>query len=119
MLENQGSDPHIVGWDGRALLPQLAVNGCVVMRRLLIAIEHADAGLQQKAAEDGFVAGALGADGKSSTQFSENDEGEPDLIGALNGFDDRSFTAAKVGIAVGVESELHRHMSFIATSLRR
>jgi len=46
MLQDEGCDPHIVGRDGGALLTQLSVNGGVMMRRLLVGIEHADAGLQ-------------------------------------------------------------------------
>ena len=48
MLQDERSDPHIVRWNRRALLTQLAVNGGVMMRGLLIGIEHADTGLQKK-----------------------------------------------------------------------
>jgi len=75
MLQDEGRDPHIVRWDGNALFAQLPVNGGVVMRRLLIGVEHTDSGLEKEAAQDGFVARSLGADGKSRAQFSEHDEG--------------------------------------------
>jgi len=65
MLQDEGCDPHIIGWDRSALLPQLPVNGGVVMGGLLVGIEDSDAGLQQKAAQDSFIAGSLAADGKS------------------------------------------------------
>ena len=61
MLQDEGCDPHVVRRDGSALLSQLAVNGGVMMGRLFIGIEHTDAGLQQKTAQDGFVARSLAA----------------------------------------------------------
>jgi hypothetical protein len=51
MFEDEGGDPHIVCRDGCGLLTQLPVNGGVVMRRLVVSIEHADTGLQQKNGE--------------------------------------------------------------------
>ncbi len=70
MLKDEGCDPHIVRWDGSALLTQLAVNGSVMMRRLFIGIEYTDAGLQEKTAQDSFVARSLAARSKSGAQFS-------------------------------------------------
>ena len=46
MLQDECCNPHIVSRNGGALLTQLPVNGGVMMRRLLVGIEHADAGLQ-------------------------------------------------------------------------
>ena len=51
---------------------------------LLVGIKHADAGLQEKTAQDGFVARSLAAHRKSSAQFSQYDERQPDLIGELD-----------------------------------
>ncbi len=45
---------------GSALLTQLAVNGCVMMRRLSIGIKYTDAGLEEKTAQDSVVARFLG-----------------------------------------------------------
>jgi hypothetical protein len=56
MLQHQGCDPHVVGRDGSALLAQLPVDCAVMMRGLFVGVEDADAGLQQKAAQGGFVA---------------------------------------------------------------
>ena len=46
MLQDECCNPHIVSRNGGTLLTQLPVNGGVMMRRLLVGIEHADAGLQ-------------------------------------------------------------------------
>jgi len=56
MLQDESRDPHIVGRDGSTLLAQLPVNGAVMVRGLFIGIEHTDARLQQKTAQDSFVA---------------------------------------------------------------
>src|SRR4051812_18247764 len=111
MLQNQGSDPHIVGRDWSALLTQLLVNGGVMMRGLFIGVEHADAMLHEKAAEDGFVSRSLGAHRESSAQFPHHDERQPDFVGEFDSFDDGRSTAAKVGVAVGVERQPHFHIS--------
>jgi len=75
MLQYQGCDPHIVGWDRRALLTQLPVNGGVVMRRLFIGLEHANTGLHEKVAKDSFVLRPLGSHRESSAQFAHHNEG--------------------------------------------
>ena len=108
MLQDEGCDPHIVGRDGSALLAQLAVDGAVMVRGLL---EHTDARLQQKTAQDSLVARSLTAHCKSGAQFSQHDEGQPDFIGEFDRFDNRHIAPAKVGIAVRVERQLHRHIS--------
>ena len=41
------------------MLAQLTVNGCLMMRRLFIGIKYTDAGLQEKTAQDSFVAPSL------------------------------------------------------------
>ncbi len=87
MLQDEGRDPNIVGRDGSALLPQLTVNRAVMMRSLFVSIEHTNAGLQQKTAQDSLVARSLTSDGKSSAQFSQHDEGQPDFIGEFDRFD--------------------------------
>src|ERR1700693_3374921 len=82
-----------------------------MMRGLFIGIEHTNPGLQQKTAQDSLVARSLAPDGKSGAQFSQHDEGQPDFIGEFERFDNRHIPPAKVGIAVRVESQLHRHIS--------
>jgi len=111
MLQDEGCDPHIIGWDRSALLPQLPVQGGVVMGGLLVGIEDTDARLEQKTAQDSFIAGSLAANRKSGAQFSQHDERQPNFIGEFNRFDNRNMAAAKVGVAVGIERQLHRHIS--------
>lgn len=84
MLQDEGCDPHGVLWDGGALLHQLAIKGCVMVRRLFIGVEHSHAGLQQKPAQDSLVARSLAARGKSRAQCSEHDEWQPDFVGKLD-----------------------------------
>jgi hypothetical protein len=62
MLQHEGGDPHIVCGDGSALLAQLSIKSSVVMGCLIVGVEHADAGLQQKAAQaqDSFVPSSKG-----------------------------------------------------------
>ena len=62
MLQHEGRDPHIVCWDGSALLAQLPIQSSVVMGCLVVGVEHTDAGLQQKAAQaqDSFVPSSKG-----------------------------------------------------------
>lgn len=75
MLQDEGCDPHIIRWDGRALLAQLPINGGVMMRRLVVGIEHTNARFKQKAAQHCFVLRSLGAHCKSGAQFPEHDKG--------------------------------------------
>lgn len=110
MLQGEGRDPHIVRRDGGALLTQLPVNSGVVMRRLLVGIEHADTGLQEKTAQDSFVARSLAPNCKSGSQLSQHDERQPDFIGELDHLDDGYITPAKVGVTVCVERQLHFHI---------
>jgi NAD(P)-dependent dehydrogenase (short-subunit alcohol dehydrogenase family) len=116
MLQNEGRDPHVVGRDGSALLSQLPVNRAVMMRGLFIGVEHTDAGLQQKTAQDSLVARSRAAQnkpahGKTGAQFSQHDERQPDFIGVFDRFDNGRIAAAEVGIAVRVERQPHRHIS--------
>ena len=103
ILQDEGGDPQIVRRDGGTLLTQLPVNGGVMMRRLLVGIEHADTGLQEKSAQDGFVARSLAAHGKSGTQFSQHDERHPNFIGELDRLDDGLIASAKIGVTIRVE----------------
>src|SRR5215469_7574064 len=111
MLQHQGCDPHVVRRDRRALLTQLPVNSGVVVRRLLISIEHAHSGLQEKPAQDGFVTRSLVPHGKSGAQLSRHDERQPDFIGELDHLDNGYIAPAKVGVTVCVERQLHFHIS--------
>lgn len=111
MLQHEGRDPHIVGRDGSALLPQLPADSAVMVRGLLIGVEHTDAGLHQKTAQDSLVARSLTAHSKAGAQFSQHDEGQPDFIGEFDGFDHGRMAAAKVGVAVRIKSQPHRHIS--------
>jgi len=70
MLQDEGCDPHIIRRNGGALLTQLPVNGSVMMRGLLVGIEHTDAGLQEKTSQDSFVPWSLAARSETSAQFS-------------------------------------------------
>ena len=49
MLEDESRNPHIIGRNGSALLTQLPVNGGVMIRRLVVGIEHTNARLEEKA----------------------------------------------------------------------
>ena len=111
MLQDQGCDPHIVRRDRGALLTQLPINSGVVMRRLLVGIEQADTGLQEKTAQDGFVAWSLAPYGKSGAQLSQHDERQPNFIGELDRLDNEYIAPAKVGVTVCVERQLHFHIS--------
>ena len=48
---------------------------------------------------------------KAGRQFPEHDEGQPDFIGELNRLYDRYNALAKVSVTVGVEGQLHGHIS--------
>src|SRR5215813_14554578 len=78
-----------------------------MMRRLLVGIEHANAGLQDKAAQDVFVARSLAAHCKPGAQFSQHDERQSDF----DRLDDGYIAPAKVGVTVGVKRQPHRHIS--------
>ncbi|HSP63116.1 MAG TPA: hypothetical protein VLQ90_09060, partial [Pyrinomonadaceae bacterium] len=103
MLQDESCDPHVVRRDGSALLTQLPVNGSVMVRRLLVGIQHTDPRLEEKAPEDGFITRSLGTDGKSGAQFAEDDKGQPDFLGKLDRLNDRFDTPAKVRVTIGVE----------------
>ena len=78
-----------------------------MVRGLFIGIEHRDAWLQQKPAQDRFILRSLRPHSKSGAQFPYNNKRKPDLIGELNGFDDRPIATAKICIAVGIECQPH------------
>src|SRR5215469_16961423 len=82
-----------------------------MMRCLFVGIKHSDAGLQEKTAQDGFVARPLATHSKSGAQFSAYDEWQPDLIGAFNRLYHRYIPPAKVFVAIRVERQPHRHIS--------
>jgi len=94
MLQDEGRDPHIVGWDGSALLSQLPENSGVMMRGLLVSKKHTNGGFQEEAPQDGFVARSLTAHSKSGPQFSKHDKRQPDFLGEFDGFDHRHITPA-------------------------
>src|SRR5271156_648878 len=98
MLENQRRDPHIVGGDWGALLAELPVNVRVVMRGLVAGIDNPDTRLHKESAQDSFVAQPLTAHGKSSAQFSQDNERKPDLAGPFDDFHDGDFAPAKIGV---------------------
>jgi hypothetical protein len=74
-----------------------------MMRRLLVGIEHADAGLQEKTAQDGFVSRSLAVHSKSGAQLSQHDERQPNFIGELDRLDGGYVAPAKIGVTVRVE----------------
>ena|ERR1700722_5752261 len=111
VLQHEGCDPHVIGRDGSALLSELAVDRGIVMGGLFVGIENTNAGLEQKSAQDSFITRSLAAYSKSGAQFSEHDEGQPDFMGTLYRLNNRSIAAAKIGVAVCIERQLHRHIS--------
>ena len=67
--------------------------------------------------QDSLVARALGADGESGAQFSEDDEGQPDFSGSFERVQNERVAAAEVGVAIGVEGEFQRHIPIIFQSI--
>jgi hypothetical protein len=54
------------------LLAQLSVNSAVVMSCLFVGVKHADAGLQEKSSEHGFVFRSLGAEREDNSLITED-----------------------------------------------
>ncbi len=61
-----------------------------MISRLLVRIENADMGLQQKAPKHGFVARSLSAYREPGAQFTQYDKGQPDFIGEFDCVDNGS-----------------------------
>lgn len=55
VLQYQRRQPHVVRWNRRALFAKLPEHGRVMMRRLVVSEEDADAVLQQKTPQGSLV----------------------------------------------------------------
>jgi hypothetical protein len=108
VLEDEGGDPQVVGGNGRSLAPELAEDRGVVMGRLFVGENDANAGLHQETPQRAFVLGAAFAEREASAQLRQYDEREEDGVGSLDESHYVDDSAAEIGVAVGVEGEPQR-----------
>lgn len=103
MLADEGGDPEIVGGNGRALVSQLGEESGVMMRGLLVSIEHADQWGVEKFGEEAFILRGPGATGKSSPQFGQHYEWDDDLAGVPDDRHGLGTGLRKGHIGIGID----------------
>lgn len=116
VLKHERREPHVVGRDRRALGSELAVDGRVVMRRLIVGVEDVHPFLEQEAAERSLVLGLTLAEGEPGAQLAQDDEGQDHRLGDLDERDRLSDPLAEIDVAVGVERDSQRQRSSSTTS---
>src|SRR5438067_1379405 len=84
MLEDEAGDPNIVGGYWGGLLAELLKETSVVMRGLLVGVEHSDPGRIEKPSQYLLVPSGPAPAKESGAQFSQGDKGKIDALGLLN-----------------------------------
>ena len=108
VLQNKGRQPHVVGRNRGALFPELAENGCVVVRRLVVSEEHAHALFHEEPPEYALVLGLPAPVGKAGPKLAEHDERQRNCLCFLqerHRFDD---SLTEIDVAIRVESNPQR-----------
>jgi hypothetical protein len=83
MLENKGSEPHVICWNRCPLLSELAEDVGVVMRRLIIGKDDTDSFFMKELSEDSLIVCFPTAMGESGSQLAEHDERQEYCVGFL------------------------------------
>lgn len=116
VLENECREPHIVGRDRRALRPELAVDGRVVVGRLIVRVEDVYSFLEQEAAERPLVLAVALAERETGAQLGHDDERKDDGVGDLDERDRLADPLAEIDVAIGIECDPQRQRSSSTTS---
>src|SRR5207248_1055298 len=103
--------PHVVGRDRRALLTELAKHGRVVMRSLIVRVEHFDAVLEQELTQSSLVLDVAATEQESRSQLAEHDEGHDELLCSLENLHGFGDPFAEVDVSIRVDRDSHRHRS--------
>ena len=76
VLDDERRDPEVVGRDGRAFASQLHEDAGVVMRRLLVRVQHFRPWRREEPGQRRFVPAANGTGRKAGAELGEHDEGK-------------------------------------------
>ena len=108
VLEHEGGEPHIVRWNGRALLAQLTKNRCIVMRRLVVGIQNVHAVLEEKTSKRMLVLDLPAPQREAGAQLPEHDERQHDGFGLLEQLDGLGNSPTEIDVPVRVNGDSHR-----------
>ena len=87
----------------RALLPELTVDGGVVVRRVVVRIQDAHTVLHQEAPEEALVLRRSPTVRGTGPQLAQNDERQQDLLGRFEQRDRLREALAEIDVSIGVE----------------
>ena len=111
VLQDQSREPDVVCGNWCALLSELAVHRRIVMSRLVVSEERADAILEQEPPQNPFILRLASTVHKASPKLTNDDEGQENRLGFFqerHGFW-RPF--AEIDVSIGVEGYSHRQRS--------
>lgn len=107
VLQDEGSDPDVVGRDGGALPAELTIHRGVLLGRLIVGEERVDLGLGEKQTQDPLVFGSALAHGKTSPKLGQDNERQVNRVRLLQQVDGSLLAAAESHVSVGVEGNSH------------
>ncbi len=111
VLQDQRRQPHIVRRNRRALLPELAEHGGVVVSRLVIGEKDADTVFQQEMSESPLVLGLPTPVHEAGPKLADYDEGQQNRLGFLEKFHRLRYAFTQIDVSIRVESHPHRQRS--------
>jgi hypothetical protein len=111
VLQDERRQPHVVRRNRCALFPELAKDQRVVVGRLVVREEHADALLQEKPPERSLVLGLPTPVSKAGSKLAEHHERQHDGLCLLEERHRFVDAFAEVDAAIRIESNPHRQRS--------
>ena len=111
VLDDQGSDPEVVGGDGCAGAAKLGEDVGVDVGRLLVGQQDRHAIGLEELGENGLVGFGPAAVAETGPQLGQHDDGNEDLAGAADARDGLIYTAHEIHVAVDVDGDLQCHAS--------
>ena len=111
VLQDQRGQPHIVRRNWRALLPELAEHGGIVVSRLIVGKKDAHAVLQQELSQNPLVFGLPTRVREASPKLADYDEGQQNRFGFFQKRHGLRYALAQVDVSICVESQPHRQRS--------
>ena len=111
MLDGEGGNPYVVGWNGISLRAQLMKQAGVMVRSLLVGIEDTRARTVQKLRQHPLVASSVCATMKTGTQFGQTDKRKTHPVRALQGINNLGPPPTEITVPIGIEQQIHFHSS--------
>lgn len=116
VLQHESREPHIVCRNRRALLPELTKDGCIVVSRLVVGEEHADAIFQKKPPKRSLVLDLPAPVRKAGSKLADHHKRQQDDLGFLEQADRLLDASAEIDIAVRIERNPHRQRALSTRS---